>query len=101
MAKMNMLNREVVRKKLCAQHGKKRKALKELISSTTASFEEKEAAVVKLQKLPRDSAKIRQRNRCAITGRSRGVYAKFGLGRHKLREAAMRGELPGLKKASW
>lgn len=101
MAKMNMLNREVNRKKLAAQHAKKRKALKEIISSVTASFEEKETAVVKLQKLPRDSSKSRQRNRCGITGRSRGVYAKFQLGRHKLREAAMKGELPGLKKASW
>ena len=89
------------RKKLAAQHGKKRKALKVLISSTTASYEEKAEAVVKLQKLPRDSAATRQRNRCGITGRSRGVYSKFALGRHKLREAAMRGEIPGLKKASW
>lgn len=101
MAKMNMLNREVNRKKLAAQHGKKRKALKALISSTTASYEEKQEAVVKLQKLPRDSAETRQRNRCGITGRSRGVYSKFALGRHKLREVAMRGEIPGLKKASW
>ena len=101
MAKMNMINREVNRKKLAVQHGKKRKALKLIISSATASYEEKETAVVKLQKLPRDSSKSRQRNRCAITGRSRGVYSKFGLGRHKLREAAMRGELPGLKMASW
>jgi len=101
MAKMNMLNREVNRKKLAAQHGKKRKALKELMISPTASFEEKQEASVKLQKLPRDSAKTRQRNRCGITGRSRGVYSKFALGRHKLREVAMRGEIPGLKKASW
>jgi small subunit ribosomal protein S14 len=101
MAKMNMLNREVNRKKLEARYAKTRKALKALISSTTASYEEKEAAVVKLQKLPRDSAKSRQRNRCGITGRSRGVYSKFALGRHKLREAAMKGEIPGLKKASW
>ncbi len=101
MAKMNMLNREVNRKKLATQHAKKRKVLKELISSVSASFEDKQEAVVKLQKLPRDSAKTRQRNRCTITGRSRGIYSKFALGRHKLREAAMRGEIPGLKKASW
>ena len=101
MAKTNMLMREVKRKKLAAQHAKKRTELKALISSTTAGFEEKAAAVVKLQKLPRDSAKTRQRNRCALTGRSRGIYAKFGLGRHKLRECAMKGEIPGLKKASW
>ena len=101
MAKMSMLNREVVRKKLCAQHGKKRKALKELISSTTATFEEKEAAVVKLQKLPRDSSPSRQTTRCALTGRPRAVYSKFGLGRNALRQATMRGDVPGLRKASW
>ncbi len=101
MAKTNMLMREVKRKKLEVRHAKKRAALKLVISSLTVGYEEKTAAVVALQKLPRDSAKTRQRNRCALTGRSRGVYAKFGLGRHKLRETAMRGEIPGLKKASW
>jgi len=101
MAKTNMLMREVKRKKLAARFAKKRAALKTLISSATTGYEEKSAAVVALQKLPRDSAKTRQRNRCALTGRSRGVYAKFGLGRHKLRETAMKGEIPGLKKASW
>ena len=101
MAKTNMLNREVKRKKLAKQHAKKRETLKALISSTTAEYDAKQAAVVALQKLPRDSSKCRQRNRCGMTGRSRGVYAKFGLGRHKLREVAMKGEVPGLKKASW
>lgn len=101
MAKTNMINREIKRKKLAARYAKTRVALKTLISSETASYDEKAAAVVKLQKLPRDSAKSRQRNRCNLTGRSRGVYSKFGLGRHKLREAAMKGEVPGLKKASW
>ena len=101
MAKRNMINREVKRKKLANRYAKKRVELKKIISTEAVGYEEKQAAVVALQKLPRDSSKARQRNRCSITGRSRGVYAKFGLGRHKLREAAMRGELPGLKKASW
>ena len=101
MAKRNMINREVKRAKLAARLGKKRQALKEIVSSVKASNEEKLAAAVALQKMPRDSAKSRGRNRCKMTGRSRGVYRKFGLSRHKLREAAMRGEVPGLKKASW
>lgn len=101
MAKRNMINRELKRTKLVARHAKKRNALRTTISSTTASPEEKYAANVAMQKLPRDSSRVRQRNRCKITGRSRGIYRKFGLSRHKLREAAMRGEVPGLKKASW
>ena len=101
MAKTSMVNREVKRAKLAKQHGGKREALKKIISSQTASYEEKMEAVVKLQKLPRDSSECRQRNRCAITGRPRGVYAKFGLARNKLREATMRGDVPGLRKASW
>jgi small subunit ribosomal protein S14 len=101
MAKRNMIEREAKRTKLVAKLGKKRETLKALVISATASYDEKQAAAVALQKLPRDSSYTRQRNRCAITGRSRGVYSKFGLGRHKLREAAMRGEVPGLKKASW
>ncbi|MBI2383636.1 MAG: 30S ribosomal protein S14 [Gammaproteobacteria bacterium] len=101
MAKTNMINREIKRAKLAARYAKKRKQLKETIVGATATPEEKYAAAIALQKLPRDSAKTRQRNRCKVTGRSRGVYKKFGLARHKLREAAMRGEVPGLKKASW
>ena len=101
MAKTSMVNREVKRAKLAKQHGGKREALKKIISSQTASYEEKMEAVVKLQKLPRDSSECRQRSRCAITGRPRGVYAKFGLARNKLREATMRGDVPGLRKASW
>lgn len=101
MAKRNMIERELKRTKLVAKLGKKREALKAQIISPTASYEEKQTAATKLQKMPRDSSYTRQRNRCAITGRSRGVYQKFGLARHKLREAAMRGEVPGLKKASW
>ena len=101
MAKRSMINREVKRTKLVKRHGAKRTALKKIIASTTASYDDKAAAVVKLQKLPRDSSAARQRNRCALTGRSRGVYRKFGLGRNKLREFAMRGEVPGIVKASW
>jgi small subunit ribosomal protein S14 len=101
MAKTNMVEREKKRLALAAKFAKKRAALKETIVSATASDEDKAAAVITLQKLPRDSSKSRQRSRCALTGRSRGVYKKFGLARHKLREAAMRGEVPGLKKASW
>ena len=96
-----MVNREVKRAKLAKQHGAKREALKKIISSQDASYEEKMAAATKLQKLPRDSSTSRQTTRCALTGRPRGVYSKFGLGRNKLREATMRGDVPGLRKASW
>jgi len=101
MAKTSMINREIKRKKLNKQHGAKREALKKIISSPTAGYEEKIEAATKLQKLPRDSSESRQRNRCELSGRSRGVYRKFGLGRNKLREATMRGDVPGLRKASW
>ena len=101
MAKTSMVNRETKRTKLVKKFAVRRDALKKTISSTSASYEEKMDAVVKLQKLPRDSSPARQRNRCALTGRSRGVYSKFGLGRNKLREATMRGDVPGLRKASW
>lgn len=101
MAKTSMIEREKNRVRLAKQHGAKRAKLKTVISSVTATPEEKELAVVALQKLPRDSSKARQRSRCELTGRPRGVYRKFKLGRNKLREAAMKGEIPGLKKASW
>lgn len=101
MAKTSMINREVKRKKLVKQHGAKREALKKIICSPTAGYEEKMEASTKLQKLPRDSSPSRITNRCALTGRPRGVYSKFGLGRNKLREATMRGDVPGLRKASW
>jgi len=101
MAKTNMLEREKNRLELAKKFAKKRKALKATIVDPNASYEDKMAAVDKLQKLPRDSSSTRQRNRCNVTGRSRGVYRKFGLSRTKLREAASRGEIPGLKKASW
>lgn len=101
MAKTSMVNRDLKRTKLAAKYAVKREELKKIISSPKSSYEEKEEAVIKLQKLPRDSSPSRQRNRCAMTGRSRGVYQKFGLGRNKLREATMRGDVPGLRKASW
>ena len=96
-----MINREVKREKLIKRHAAKREELKKVVSSPTASYDDKLAAAVKLQKLPRDSSPSRVRNRCALTGRPRGVYSKFGLARNKLREATMRGDVPGLRKASW
>jgi small subunit ribosomal protein S14 len=101
MAKTSMINRDLKRAKLAAKYAAKREELKTIISSDRSSYEEKLEAVVKLQKLPRDSSPSRQTSRCALTGRPRGVYAKFGLGRNKLREATMRGDVPGLRKASW
>ena len=101
MAKTSMVNRDIKRKKLVKKHATKRAALKKIVSSQSASYEDKIAAAEKLQKLPRDSSASRVRNRCELTGRSRGVYSKFGLGRNKLREATMRGDVPGLRKASW
>jgi small subunit ribosomal protein S14 len=101
MAKVSMVNREKRRAKLVAKYTKKRAALKAIISNPEVGFEERQEAMFQLQKLPRDSSPVRQRNRCAISGRPRGFYRKFGLGRNKLREAAMRGDVPGLRKASW
>lgn len=101
MAKTSMVNRDVKRKKLAQKFADKRSALKKIVSSQDASYEEKLDAATKLQKLPRDSSPSRQRNRCELSGRPRGVYRKFGLGRNKLREATMRGNVPGLRKASW
>jgi small subunit ribosomal protein S14 len=96
-----MIEREKRRTKLVEKHAGKRAELKETIRSPRTGAEARAAAQASLQSLPRDSSSSRQRNRCQITGRSRGVYRKFGLARTKLREAAMRGEIPGLKKASW
>lgn len=101
MAKSSMKAREVKRAKLVAQYAEKRSALKAIISSVNSSDEERWDAVLKLQSLPRDSSSSRQRNRCVITGRPHGYLRKFGLSRIKLRETMMRGEVPGLKKASW
>jgi small subunit ribosomal protein S14 len=101
MAKTSMVEREKKRIALAKKYAKKRAALKAAIINPDSSYEERMAAADALQKLPRDSSASRIRNRCKLTGRSRGVYRKFGLARVKLREAAMRGEVPGLKKASW
>ena len=86
---------------LVAKYAKKRAELKAIITNPDVGFDEQQDAMFRLQKLPRDSSPVRQRNRCAISGRPRGFYRKFGLGRNKLREAAMRGDVPGLRKASW
>jgi small subunit ribosomal protein S14 len=96
-----MLERELKRKKLVKRHAAKRVELKKIIRNLNSSDDERVAAVARLSALPRDSSPSRGRNRCAITGRPHGVYRKFGLGRNKLREAAMKGEIPGLTKASW
>lgn len=101
MAKTSMVNREKKRTKLVRKYAAKRRALKAIIQDMSVDDEERREARIKLNKLPRDSSASRQRNRCALTGRSRGNYRKFGLGRVKLREAAMRGDVPGLIKASW
>lgn len=101
MAKTSMVNRDAKRAKLAKKYAGKRDELKKIIGSQTASYEEKMEAATKLAKLPRDSSPSRQRNRCELSGRPRGVYRKFGLGRNMLREATMRGDVPGLRKASW
>ena len=101
MAKTSMVEREKKRTKTVAKYAKRRAELKAIIADVNASDEERWEAGVKLQKLPRDSSPVRQRNRCALTGRPHGYYRKFGLGRNKLREHAMRGDVPGLVKASW
>ncbi len=101
MAKNSMVQRELKRSRLVAKYAQKRSELKLVIKSADATYDEKMAAVEKLQKLPRDSSPARQQNRCRVTGRPHGVYRKFGLCRNKIREAAMRGDIPGLVMASW
>ena len=101
MAKKSMIAREEKRKQLVKKYDVKRKSLKEIIRDPNASFEDKESAHLLLQKLPRDSSASRVRNRCNLTGRPHGYYRKFGLSRNKLREATMRGDVPGVVKASW
>lgn len=101
MAKKNMIAREVQRKKAVKKYAAKRAELKKVIVNVNLSEEERAQAVVALQKLPRDSSRCRLRNRCALTGRSRGYYRRFGLSRMKLRELMMCGEVPGVVKASW
>ena len=101
MAKTSMVMREVKRAKLVARYATKRAQLKAVIGNPESSDQERQVAVEKLSGLPRDSSPARLRNRCSITGRPHGFYRKFGLGRNKLRELTMRGEIPGLRKASW
>ncbi|RMG58008.1 MAG: 30S ribosomal protein S14 [Gammaproteobacteria bacterium] len=101
MAKVSMIQRELKREKLANKYAAKRAELKAIINDPNADFEVRMEAVVKLQKLPRDSSPVRQRKRCRVTGRPHGYYRKFGLGRNKLREHAMSGNIPGLVKASW
>ncbi|MDP2143203.1 MAG: 30S ribosomal protein S14 [Gallionella sp.] len=101
MAKMAVINREQKRRDTVAKFAAKRAELLATISNMTLSDEERAAARLKFQALPRDSSPVRLRNRCALTGRPRGTFRKFGLGRIKVREFAMRGEIPGVVKASW
>lgn len=101
MAKTALINREEKRRATVKKYAAKRAELMAVIQSSSASDEEKFAARDKLQALPRDASPVRLRNRCALTGRPRGFFRKFGLARNKVREIAMRGEIPGLTKASW
>ncbi len=101
MAKLAVINREAKRAKMVAKFAVKRAELFAVINNVKLDDEQRMEARLKLQQLPRDASPSRQRNRCALTGRPRGVFAKFGLCRLKLRESAMRGEVPGMIKASW
>jgi len=101
MAKLSLTNRDKKRRKVVAKFATRRAEFIGVIRNAKASDEERDAARAKLQALPRDASPVRLRNRCALTGRPRGVYRKFGLGRNKLRDVAMRGEIPGMVKASW
>jgi small subunit ribosomal protein S14 len=101
MAKTALINRQEKRRKAVKKYAAKRKELTDIANNPRISQEERYAARLKLQQLPRDASPVRLRNRCALTGRPRGVYKKFGLARAKLRDIAMRGEIPGVIKASW
>lgn len=101
MAKLSVINRDLKRRETVKKYAAKRAELQAAASNMKLSDEERFAARQKLQALPRDSSPVRLRNRCALTGRPRGTFRKFGLGRTKLREYAMRGEIPGVIKASW
>jgi small subunit ribosomal protein S14 len=101
MAKLALVNRDKKRRKTVAKFAARRALIIEIMNDPNRSDEERAEARGKFQQLPRDSSPVRLRNRCSLTGRPRGVYRKFGLGRNKLREIAMRGELPGITKASW
>ena len=101
MAKIALINREQKRRETVKKFAARRAELIAIIGNQRASDEERDAARVRLQKLPRDASPVRLRNRCRLTGRPRGVFRKFGLARNKLRDIAMRGEIPGITKASW
>ena len=101
MAKVSLIEREQKRRDMVKKYAAKRADLQAVINDTSASPEDRRAAQLKLQSLPRNSSPVRLRNRCALTGRPRGVFSKFGLARGKLRELMMRGEVPGVTKASW
>ena len=101
MAKLSLINREAKRAKMVAKYAAKRAELMAVMDNIKLSDEDRMDARLRFQQLPRDSSPVRQRNRCALTGRPRGVFKKFGLCRLKLREIAMRGEVPGMTKASW
>ncbi len=101
MAKTSMLMREKRREQLVSKYAARRAELKKIISNPNTTYDERMAAIAKLSTLPRDSSPSRLRNRCEESGRPRGVYRKFGLGRNKLRQHAMNGDIPGLRKASW
>lgn len=101
MAKKSMIERELKRAKLAARYAEKRARLKAIVNDRSAPEEERWEAQVALQKLPRDASPVRKQRRCRLTGRPHAVYRKFGLARTKLREAAMRGDVPGLVKSSW
>lgn len=101
MAKVSMIEREKRRARLVAKYADKRAELKAIIKNPESSMEDRMRAQERLQKLPRNSSPVRIRNRCALSGRPRGYYRKFGLARNMLRKAAMRGDVPGLRKASW
>ena len=101
MAKLALINRDEKRRQMVEKYAKKRAELVAIINNVSLSHVERYEARLKLQKLPRDASPVRLRNRCQITGRPRGVYRKFGLGRLKLRDLVMKGEVPGMVKASW
>ena len=101
MAKLSLIQRELKRKKLVAKYAKKYAELKTISDDAKKSDEERYGARLELQKLPRNANPTRQRNRCELTGRPRGTFRKFGLGRNKIRDLAFRGDIPGLVKASW
>lgn len=101
MAKLALINRQLKRERMVKKYAQKRAALWVVIRDQSKTEEQRFQARLQLQQLPRDASPVRMRNRCAITGRPRGTYRKFGIARSKLREVALRGEVPGLVKASW